>query len=439
MSDLLVIKNGIVVTMDSNRNIHEDGTVVVRENRILDVGATDDISGKYEADIVIDGRKKLVFPGLIDLHVHSALTRGISDGLSLEAYLTDFWYPLNRNLKPEEAYAAALLTYGEAIKSGCTCVNDQYRHMIQCSEAAERLGIRAVLSSNAADESQGLDTLHDNEKLVLNRHGAANGRILTRFGVEWVPISSVEFLSRVRELADKHKVGVNIHLNESIGEIELSKERHGRRPLELAYDLGILGQDCIAVHCVWLTNKEIDLLKETGTSVAHAPGSNSKLGAGISPVLRLIEAGVNVGLGHDSVETNNTGDMFEAMKLSSVLQRAHTSDPGAMPPEQVLEMATINGAKALGLENDIGSIEPGKKADMIVIDLHKLRLTPVVLGRNFNLLSHLVYAIHGDDVDTVIIDGRVVMKNRKLTCIRESEIIRGAQRAVETIVERFNQ
>ena len=137
MSDLLVVKNGIVVTMDNNRNVYEDGTVVIQGNRILEVGAADDISGEYNADITIDGGKKLIFPGLIDLHVHSALTRGISEGLPLEAYLTDFWYPLNRSLKPEEAYAAALLTYGEAIKSGCTCVNDQYRHMIQCSEAAE--------------------------------------------------------------------------------------------------------------------------------------------------------------------------------------------------------------------------------------------------------------------------------------------------------------
>ncbi|MHA1614303.1 MAG: amidohydrolase [Candidatus Thorarchaeota archaeon] len=438
MSELLVIENAVIVSMNRNQTVYENGAVVIQGNKILDVGNSEDIVGRYKADQIIDGEKKLVLPGLIDLHVHSALTRGISDALPLEPYLTDFWYPLNKSLKPEEAYAAALLTYGEAIKSGCTCVNDQYRHMIQCSEAAERIGIRAILSSNAADDSEGLDTLHDNEQLVLKKNGAANGRIQTRFGVEWVPISSIEFLTKVKELAEKYEVGVNIHLNESLGEIELAKKRHGKRPIELAHDLGILGPNCIAVHCVWVTDREIEMLRYTGTSVAHAPGSNSKLGVGISPIIEMINAGINIGLGHDSVETNNSGDMFEAMKLASVLQRASRADSSVMPPEQVLEMATVNGAKALGVEKEIGSIEPGKKADIIIVDLNKLRLTPVVLGPHFNLYSHLVYATHGDDVDTVIIDGRIVMKNRKLVYVKEEEIINNAQEAVKSVIERFD-
>ena len=438
MTSSTLINHGILVTMDPQRTIYEDGAVMVQDDRIVAAGKSEDVSKKMKPDVIIDAKNKVIMPGLIDLHYHTAIARGVSDGLPLGTYLETFWYPKLRNLKPDEAYWAAMLTYAEAIKSGTTTANDMYRHMIECGKAAEVLGIRAVVSCDCADASEKLDTLKDNEEVVKAMHGRANGRIQARIGVEWVPISSYEFLSQVREVANRNKVGIHIHLNESLGEVETSKKKFGKRPVELAYDLSILGPDCVAAHCVWLTPLEIRLLKETGTPVSHDPGSNAKLGNGICPVPELLAAGVNVGLGHDDTECNNTLDMFEAMKLASVIHRAHRVDSTLLPSEQILEMATRNGAKGLQMEKEIGSLEVGKKADLITVDLHKLRLTPLIYGKQLNVLSHLVYAAHGDDVDTVIIDGKIIMQARVIKTFSEDEIIDKATNACKNVLSRIS-
>ena len=340
-----------------------------------------------------------------------------------------------RFIEPEEVYWAAMNSYAEAIKSGTTCVNDMYRHMVSAGDAAEKTGIRAVLSCDTADKSEGLDTLEDNEEVIRRKEGAANGRIHTRVGVEWVPIASKEFLSRVREVANRHHVGIHIHLNESLAELEMSKKRHGKRPVELAYDLGILGPDCVAAHCVWLSGREMMQLKQTGTHVSYDPGSNAKLGNGVCQAPELIAAGVNVGLGHDDDECNNTADLFETMKFGSVIQRAIHADASLMPAAGMIQMATRNGATALGIP--AGSLEAGKLADIILVDLKKPRLTPVITGKYSNILSHLVYAAHGDDVDTSIINGEIVMEKRQLKAVDEAEIIQKATESCNSLLSRI--
>jgi 5-methylthioadenosine/S-adenosylhomocysteine deaminase len=374
-------------------------------------------------------------PGLVDLHFHTAIAKGVNDGMPLDKFLDNFWYPKLRLIKPEEVYWASMNTYAEAIKSGTTCVNDMYRHMASAGDAAEKIGIRAVLSCDTADKSEGLDTLENNEEVIKQKNGSAEGRITARVGVEWVPIASIEFLSKVREIAIRHGVGTHIHLNESLAELEMSKKRHGKRPVELAYDLGILGPDCVAAHCVWLTGAEIMMLKNSGTNVSYNPGSNAKLGNGICPAPDLIKAGVNVGLGHDDNECNNTSDLFETMKFGSVIQRANRVDASLMPASQMLQMSTKNGAKALGIS--AGSLVPGNLADIILINLRTPRLTPVVGGKNSNILSHLVYAVHGDDVDTTIIDGKIVMENRKLKTVDEEEVMTKATESCNALLERI--
>ena len=194
----------------------------------------------------------------------------------------------------------------------------------------------------------------------------------------------------------------------------------------------------MGAHCVWLSNKEIRMMKETNASISHNPTSNAKLGRGIAPVPELIKAGVNVGLGHDDTTCNNNADMFEAMKYASLLQRASRLDAGIMPAKQVLELATMNGARGLGLGNEIGSIEPGKKADLILVNLKSMHLTPLVLGKHFNLFSHLVYSAHGEDVDTVIIDGEIVMKNRILLNVDEAEVMEKSQQACDNLLGRID-
>ncbi len=437
MVETLLIKKAIVVTVDDSGNVFEDGGILIEDNKIVAVGKTDDVvsQSRKTPDKTIDAKGMVALPGLVDLHYHTAIARGVNDGMPLDKFLENFWYPKLRLIEPEEVCWAAMNCYAEAIKSGTTCANDMYRHMICAGDAAEKIGIRAVLSCDAADKSEGLDTLSDNDELIRKKHGAANGMITTRVGVEWVPIASMEFLSGVRELADKHQVGIHIHLNESLAELEMSKKRHGKRPLELAYDLGILGPDCVAAHCVWLSGREIMQLKQSGTSVSYDPGSNAKLGNGICPAPELLDAGVNVGLGHDDDEANNTCDLFETMKFGSVIQRASRADASLMPARKMIEMATRNGAKALGIP--AGTLEAGKLADIILINMKTPRLTPVVLGRYSNVLSHVVFAAHGDDVNTSIINGKVVMENRKLLTVDEDEVIRKATESCNSLLSRI--
>ncbi|MFI5450399.1 MAG: amidohydrolase [Candidatus Bathyarchaeia archaeon] len=437
MSETLLIKNGIVVTVDDSERVIERGAILVEGNKIAAVGREDQVISemKQTPDYLIDATGMAVLPGLVDLHFHTAIAKGVNDGMPLDKFLDNFWYPKLRLIRPEEVFWAAMNSYAEAIKSGTTCVNDMYRHMGSAGNAAEKIGIRAVLSSDAADKSEGLDTLEDNEKVIKEKNGAANGKITARVGVEWVPIASIEFLSKVRKLADKYHVGIHIHLNESLAELEMSKKRHGKRPVELAYDLGILGPDCVAAHCVWLTGREIALLKSSGANVSYDPGSNAKLGNGICPAPDLISAGVNVGLGHDDNECNNTSDLFETMKFGAVIQRASRVDASLMPASQMIEMATRNGSRALGIP--AGSLAPGRLADIILINLKTPRLTPVVMGKNSNILSHLVFAAHGEDVHTSIIDGNIVMEDRKLMMVDEDEIILKATESCNSLLERI--
>jgi 5-methylthioadenosine/S-adenosylhomocysteine deaminase len=432
----LLIKNGIVITVNPSGEVIENGAVLVEGNKIAEVGKTDDVLSRVSSpDRVIDAKGMVVMPGLVNLHFHTAIARGVNDGMPLDKFLETFWYPKLRLIEPDEVYWAAMNTYAEAIKSGTTTVNDMYRHMVHAGDAAEKIGIRAVLSCDTADKSEGLDTLEDNEEVIRKKEGAAGGRIHTRVGVEWVPIASTEFLSRVREVADKHHVGIHIHLNESLAELEMSKKRHGKRPVELAHDLGILGPDCVAAHCVWLSGREIMQIKQTGTQVSYDPGSNAKLGNGVCQAPELIAAGVNVGLGHDDNEANNSCDLFETMKVGSVIQRAIHADASLMPASGMIQMATRNGASALGIPT--GTLEAGKLADIITIDLKKPRLTPVVLGKYSNILSHLVYAAHGDDVDTTIINGEIVMEKRQLKNVNEEEVIQKATDACNSLLSRI--
>jgi len=374
----------------------------------------------------------------ISIHHHSAVfEHGLFEEAGLEEYLDELYYPVIRALKPENVYIDALLAYAEAIKTGTTCVLDMYVHMNHCARAAEEIGIRAVLSSTGGDGAEGLESVEDNERVLLSKHGVANERVSVWFGIEWVPLCSPEFVMKVREKANKYGVGVHMHLNESLKEVEISKELFKKRPLEHVYDLGVLGPDTVAAHCVWLSNKEIKILRETGTHVAHCPVSNMKLGVGVAPISRLIDERINVGLGPDDMTCNNNLDMFEVMKYASLLQKVTGLDASLVPSKKVLEMATVNGAKALGMGRLIGSIEPGKKADIIIVNLRSPRFTPVLFGEYFNLYSHLIYSAHGDDVESTIIDGKLVMDKRKLTTIDEDRLIdTGTKVAMEVLKRR---
>jgi len=437
LTEKILIKNGIVITMDERDTIYENGAVVIEGDRIVSVGKTGEVEKKHKADVVIDARKKAVMPGLVDLHYHSSLGRGMYDNLPLYEFLDQFWYPKIRAMGFEEAYWGALCGYSEAIKSGTTTVNDQWRQMMACAEAAEKIGIRAVLSCDVGDEEAKIDTVEDNERLFKEKNGAANGRIRVFFGVEWVPIASEEIMRKTRECADKYRTGIHIHLNESQSEVEMSLKRHGKRPTVFAYDTGVLGSDCVAAHCVWLSDEEVRLIAKTNASISHNPSSNAKLGNGIARVPEYLKAGINVGFGHDSATCNNNLDIFEVMKWAALIHRASRADASLMPTDTVLRMATVNGAKAL--HQNTGVLAPGKKADIILINLVGQHFIPLVTGKDSNLKAHLVYSAHGEDVDTTIIDGRIVMEHRILKTVDEREVLEKANEAFLRVWERIKR
>ena len=430
-----LITNAVVVTMNDAHDVHFDGAIAIEGDRIAAVGSSAEGLARFrEGARIIDARGGAVMPGLVDLHYHTAIGRGWSDHLPLLQILQQFWYPVVRAIDPEAVYWAALASYAESIRCGVTTVNDMYRHIDALGQAAEEIGIRAVLSNIVADDEHGLDSLEDNASGYRSRHGSANGRVEVKVGIEWLPLASIGLLRDASELARDLGSGIHIHLNESVGEVEISKEKFGRRPTEVAYECGLLGPGCVAAHCVWLSDTEIGLMRDTGTHISHNPTSNAKLGNGIARVLDYIQAGINVGLGHDSTEGVNTGDLFEVMKFASLMQRAVRMDANLLQAGDLLRMATRNGSAALGHET--GMLEQGRKADLVIIDLDDVGFTPLVEGNRNQLYSHLAFAAHGRAVTTVIIDGAIVMQDRELLRVDERKIRLKANEAFVRTLDR---
>ncbi len=268
------------------------------------------------------------------------------------------------------------------------------------------------------------EQLKNIESAIRKWHGAENGRIRVLFGIHTVIDNSTEHLQKTRELANKHEVGIHIHLNESLGEVKMAEDIHGKRPLVYANDVGILGPDVSAAHCCWLTDAEQEIIRKTGMKVVHNPKTNMKIADGICPVPELLKRGVTVGLGSDGAGSSGEVDMFNAMKLAAILHKVNKLDATIMPATKVFELATLGGARALSLEKEIGSIEKGKKADIILVDIKKPRFFPIARE---TVISNLVYTAHGSDVDTTIVDGRILMEDKRLKTIDDANVLEKAQ------------
>lgn len=422
---------GTVLTMDDDATVHPDGYVVIEGDSIVEVGSGS--PALRPGDDVVDTASQIVMPGLVDLHYHTAIGKGFSDHLPLWEYLDTAWYPLIRNLDAEAAYWAAAASYLESIQCGVTTVNDMYRRLPDLARAAQDIGIRAVLSNDVALDEHNIDTLDDNRAAHAEVHGLANGRIEVYVGIEWLPLADPGLLQDARALADELGTGIHIHLNESLTEVEDSKKRFGKRPTEVAYEAGILGPDCVAAHCVWLSDREIALMRETGTHISHNPSSNAKLGNGIARVPEMLAAGINVGLGHDAAECNNSRDIFEVMKFASIIHRANRVDSSLMPAPDVVRMATRNGSAAL--KHATGQLAVGMKADVIVLETRNPMFTPLIHGDANHIFSHIVYSANGSCVNSTIIDGAFVMKDRKLAFMEEDEIVRKANEGFRRVLK----
>ena len=417
----LIIKNGTLLTMDFKNSILENGFLAIRGDRLSHMGTGDMPSIK--ATKIIDAKGGLVLPGLVNGHTHAAMTlfRGLADDLPLMQWLENYIFPAERNMDAEFVYTGTLLALAEMILSGTTTFCDMYLFEEEVAKAAKKAGVRCLVgevlydfpSPNYGSVGKGLEYT---ESLIQKWRDDP----IVSIAVE--PHSlftcSPELLMASNELALKHRVPLIIHVAETLNEVSEIKGKYAKTPIEHLDSLGLLGAHLIADHCVHLGPSDIKKMAEHGVKVVHNPESNMKLASGIAPVPELIKQGVTVGLGTDGCASNNNLDLFSEMDTAAKLHKVHAMDPTVVDAVTVLRMATIEGARALGLQDITGSLEIGKKADVIVVDTHKPHLTPM-----YNAVSHLVYAASGNDVTHSVINGKLVMEDRKLLTLDLDEII----------------
>lgn len=427
-SENILIKNATIVAEEVKK-----GSLLIQNDKIVEV--SDKIDSR-NAETVIEAEGKILIPGLVNTHTHSpmVLMRGLADDIPLDTWLNDHIWPVEANLNKDHCYAGALLACAEMIKSGTTCFNDMYFFMDHVAKAVDEAGIRGVLSHGMidfGDEEKRKEEFKETRRIIKKCHDTADGRIKVAYGPHSPYTCSKELLLQVIKEAEKFGVRIHIHVSETQKEISDVKEAQGKRPFEYLNEIGFLNGQVTAAHAVWLSENEINIIKERDVKISHNPASNMKLSSGISPVAKLQNKGVCMSLGTDGAASNNNMDMLEDMKIATLLQKVHTMDPTVLNAEDTFKMATINGATALGLENEIGTITEGKKADIILLNMKAPKLTPIR-----NPVSHLVYSASGCDVETVICNGKVLMQNRELLTLDENEVLKMAENASEDLISK---
>lgn len=436
MSSIL-IKNGTLVTMDTANRIVR-GDLVIVHGRIAALGATD-----QSADVVIDASGCAVIPGFVQTHIHlcQTLFRGAADDLALIDWLKQRVWPMEAAHSAASLRASARLGVAELIKGGTTCAltMETVNHTGEVFAVVEETGFRATVGKCMMDkgaevphalQEQTADSIEQSLALLDQWHGKADGRIRYCFAPRFAISCTRELLEKVAELARERGVMIHTHASENRTECALVEEETGLRNISYLDSVGVSGSHVALAHCVHLSNDEIRILKRTGTNVVHCPSSNLKLGSGIAPVTKLLEEGVSVSLGADGAPCNNRLDMFTEMRTAALLQKA-LHGPEVLAAERVLRLATIDGARALGLESEIGSLEVGKRADIAVVTLDQLHTAPEA-----DVVSSLVYAATASDVRSVIIDGRPVMRDRRLLTLDEAKVIEEANAQAELLMGR---
>lgn len=431
----IVIHNGTVITMNSDFDIVNNGVLYIKNDKLAKIETLENDAPLPEGKEIIDAHGGIIMPGLVNTHTHlpMALFRGLADDLPLSVWLNDYIFPAEtKHINPESVKLGALLSCAEMLLSGTTTCCDGYFHEDNIAEAVHEIGIRAILGQGVIDfPAPGVPKPEDNVSYAI------------KFIQKWKNVSplitpsifchspytcSKETLKKAKDAADAKGVLFQIHAAETKDEYVLIQTKHHTTPVNYLDKIGIIDQNTLLIHAVWMNDDDIEIIVKRRASVSHNPESNMKLASGIAPVPALLAAGITVGLGTDGCASNNNLDLFSEMDTAAKLHKVNAMDPTAMDAFTVLKMATIEGAKSLGLQDITGSLEIGKKADVIIIDTHKPHLVPI-----YNPVSHIVYAAQGSDVKDVIANGRILVKDRKLLTVDLENIMEKVIRISENI------
>ena len=410
----IVLKNILAVLPEGEKDVVKETDIYIEGSRIAAIGQKPE---GFIEEKVIDGKDRLAIPGLINCHTHSYMSfmRNVADDLSFMDWLFGSIDPIEQKMTDEDTYWGACLAIIEMMKSGTTCFNDMQMNIHQTTRAVKESGMRAVISRGLVGEGDNEAGQMRLSQAYEERDAAKDCDRLTFMLGPHAPYTCDDAYMRIiSEEAKKNHMGIHVHLSESESEIQQIKEKYGCSPIEMADKNGLFDVPAIAAHCVQITESDMDILKEKNVSVVTNPASNMKLGNGFAPVPRMMEKGINVCLGTDGAASNNSLNLFHELSLLTLIHKGVNRTPQCVSAREGLRIATINGAKALGLEKETGSLEVGKKADIAILDLNTPSLTP----RN-NLIAGLSYSANGSEVETVIIDGKVTMENRKVLTLDE--------------------
>ncbi len=447
----LLVQHGTVVTMDPAKTILYDGAVAIDSGRIVAIGPEDEILGRYVGLKTINAGEKAVLPGLIDTHHHflQNFLKGARDDLPFVEWIAQISSPLISlaiqdylDGSYELQRQATRLGCTEALLSGITTIlNMEWATAPQIVDVYEQAGLRVVHTLYLTDVDQWgspgmllpIDATMDlADRLIRRCSESDGGRVTFRYGPACENSASTGLLGEIRSLADENHVGIHIHVAESQFGWDNIHQLHNKTPVEYLRDIGFLGPDVLGAHCIWLSDNDIQILKDSGASVSYSPECHMKLALGVAPIVKMLEAGVPVSLATDTCAVNDNMDIFEAMRAGAFLQKISTMDPSVLPAYQALEMATMGGAVSLGMAGDIGSLEVGKKADLILVDLSGTHMQPIN-----NLINNLVYcASAASDVKTVIVDGRIIVEEGTLLSWGEGQVV---AEALEYANSRFRE
>jgi 5-methylthioadenosine/S-adenosylhomocysteine deaminase len=424
----LIVEGDHVVTMDAAMTVIETGAVAIDDGVILAVGPASEINASYTAAQVLTGDNRIVMPGLINGHSHAAMTllRGVADDLALMDWLNNYIFPAEvQFVDAEFVRIGTELACWEMIRGGTTTFVDMYYYPDTIAEIVDSCGMRALISATVIDQrSPDAEDAGDSIRKgngFIERWLGKNDRITPIFGPHANYTLNAEQLKATREAAMEYGVPISIHMSESPFEVQYSKDTYGMTSIELFESIGFFEGPTIAAHVVWPTDAEIPILAERKVGVVHNPTSNMKIASGIAPITAMLAAGVRVGLGTDGAASNNDLDMWEEMRLASFLQKVEQMNPEVLSAETVLRMATSGGAAAIGLDDTIGSLEPGKRADLIQVAFEDVHHIPT-----YDVVSHLVYVNDEQDVASVVVDGAVLMQERQMLTIDTERVTREA-------------